>query len=59
MENNTGKISSVKATAAKPLVKPPPRDETLGLESEILFYELKDGDVTEEGEEAEILVIHD
>ena len=51
--------SSVKASAAKTLVNPPPVDKTLGLESFIRFYELEDGENTEELEEAEILVIHD
>ena len=51
--------SSVKASAAKPLVNPPPVDKTLGIESAIRFYELEDGDNTKEVEEAEILVIHD
>ena len=50
---------SVKASAAKPLGKPPPGDKTPGLEPAIRFYELEDGDKTEEGEESEILVIHD
>ena len=49
---------SVKASEAKPLGKPPPGDKTLELDPEIRFYELEDGDKTEEGEEAEILVVH-
>ena len=55
---NNGKKSYVKASACKPLVKPPPRDKTLGIEPEIRFYALEDCDDTEEVEESEILVIH-
>ena len=51
-----GKITSnkisIKASAAKPLVKPPIRDKKLGLEIDIRFYTLEDGDETLEGEEA-------
>ena len=50
--------SLAKASAAKPLGKPPPRDEVLGLEPEIRFYELDDDYNFAEEEEAEILVIH-
>ena len=39
--------------------KPPPGDKTLGFETEIRFYDIEDGKYTEEGEESEILVIHD
>ena len=34
-------------------------DKTLGLGPDIRFYEIEDDEKTEEGEEAEILVIHD
>ena len=44
---------------SKPLVKPPPGDKTLGLQIDIRFYEIEDSDKTEEGEYAEILIIHD
>ena len=47
--------SSVKASAAKPPGNPTPRDEILGLEPATHFYEIEDGDKTEEGEEAETL----
>ena len=50
---------SVKASAAKPLCKPRPEDKTLGLQTEIRSYELEESDETEEGEEAEIIVIHE
>ena len=36
---------------------PPPRDEPLGLKSEICFFAIEEGDETDKGEEAEILVI--
>ena len=58
MENTIIRKSSVKALASKPSIKPLPRDETLGLEPAIRFCELEDGDDTEEGEESEIMVIH-
>ena len=38
--------------------KPPPGDKTLGFETEIRFYDIEDGKYTEEGEESEILVVH-
>ena len=50
---------SVKASTAKPLGKPPPRDKTCGLEPYIRFYEIEDGDDTEKVEESEILVVYD
>ena len=43
MVKTTSKKVSVKASAAKPLDKPPPRDKTMGIEPEIRFYELEDG----------------
>ena len=52
-------LKTVKASTAKPNGKPPPGDKTLGLDSLIRFYEIEDGDNTEKGEEAEILVMHD
>ena len=39
--------------------KPLPRDKILELDTETRFYELYDVDKTEEGEEAETIVIHD
>ena len=47
MANNTSKKISVKASAAKPLVKPPPGDKTFGLDPAIHFYAIEDGDKTE------------
>ena len=58
MENTISKKRSVKALAAIPLGKPTPGDKTFGIEPAICFYAIKDGDETEEGEEAEILVIY-
>ena len=49
MAKTISKKISVKASAAKPLGKPPPRDKTLGLEPAICFYAIEDGDDTEEG----------
>ena len=57
MSEPISKRNLAKASTAKPSGKPPPRDELLGLEPEIPFYELEDSDETEEGEQAEILVI--
>ena len=59
MTNTTSKKISVKASTAKPSIKPPPGDKTLGIESAIRLYAIEDGDDTEEGEGAEILVIHE
>ena len=39
--------------------KPTTGDKSLGLEPAIIFYGIEDGGKTEEGEESEILVIHD
>ena len=59
MGKTTDKKSSVKASSAKPLGKPPHGDKNLGLEPAIRFYMLEDGDETAEGEESEIPVFHD
>ena len=48
----------MKASTVKPSVKPPHRDKTLGIDQDIRSYELEDGDKTQEGEGAEILIIH-
>ena len=45
-------------STAKPNGKPPPVDKTLGIDPYIHFYEIEEFDNTEEGEEAEILFIH-
>ena len=55
----TSKKISVKASAAKPLEKPLPRDKTLVIDPEIFLYDIEDGGETEDGEESEILVIQD
>ena len=49
----------MKASTAKPLGNPPTRDKTFGIDPDIRYYELEDGDKTEEGEYAEILIILD
>ena len=59
MAKTISKKISVKASAAKPLGKFPPRDKTIGIDPEICFYAIEDGDETEEVEEAEILVVYD
>ena len=59
MSNTISTKNSVMASGAKPLVKPHPRDKTLGIDPEIFFGSIEDGDETEEIEGAEILVIHD
>ena len=56
MVKNIIRNISVKASAAKLLGKPPPRDKTLGLEPAIRFFKIEDGAETEEGEESEILI---
>ena len=60
--NMTKSISNkiyAKASEYKPSVKPPPGDKTCGLDPDICFYDIEDGDETEKVEEAEILVIYD
>ena len=59
MAKTISKKISVKASTAKPLGKPPPGDKTCGIEPDIRFYEIEDGDETEKGEESEILVVYD
>ena len=59
MAKSISKKSSVKASAAKPLGKPPTGDKTFGIEPAIRFYGIEDGDNNEKGEEAEILVVYD
>ena len=59
MANTISEEISVKASAAKPSGEPSPGDKTLGLEPVIRFYAIEDVDETEEGEEAEILVVHE
>ena len=59
MANPISKKSSVKASMDKPLGKPLPGDKTCGFEPDIRIYEIEDGDETEKGEEAEILVVYD
>ena len=59
MAKTISKKISVKDSAANSLGKPPTRDKTLGVEPEILFYELEDVDETTEGEEVEIIFVHD
>ena len=50
MVKTTRRKISVKASAAKSSGKPPPGDKTLGLEPEICFYKLEEGDDNAEGE---------
>ena len=54
----TVSLKPVKASAANNNGKPPPGDKTLGVDPDIRFYEIEDGDKTEEVEESEILVVH-
>ena len=48
----------VKASTSKPNSKPPPGDKTLGIDPDNRFYEIEDGDKTEEGKASKILIIH-
>ena len=59
MERFISKRNTVKASTAKPLGKPPPGYKSLGLDTDIWFYELKYGDNTEEGEDEEIFIVQD
>ena len=47
MTKTISKKSPVKASTDKPSGKPPPGDETLGIEPEIRFCAIEDGDETE------------
>ena len=58
MENTISKRIPVNASTAEPSGKPLSGDKTLRIEPSIRFYELLDGDKTEEVEEAEILITH-
>ena len=49
MANTISKKSYVKASAAKTLGKLPPGDKNLGVDPEIRFYAIEEGDETEEG----------
>ena len=51
-------MKTVKDSTTKPNGKTLPGYKSLGLHLDICFYEIEDGDKTEEGEELEILVIH-
>ena len=52
MAKNISKKSSVKASATKPLGKPPLGGKTLGIDQAIRFCAIEDSDYTEEREEA-------
>ena len=47
---NTIRLKTVKASTAKSNCKPTPGDKTLGFDPYIRFYEIEDGDKTEERE---------
>ena len=51
-------LKTVKASTYNPNEKPKTGDKTLELEKAIPFYDIEKGDKTEEGEESEILVVH-
>ena len=44
MVKTISKKISVKASAAKPSGKPLPRNKTIGIETDIRFYDIEDGD---------------
>ena len=50
---------SVKASSDKTLVKHLTGNKTFGIEPSNRFYDIGDGDGTEEGEDAEIIVVYD
>ena len=58
MANTISKNISVKASSSKPSGKPLPGGKTLGFQTAIYFYAIEDSDDTEEGEQAEIIVIY-
>ena len=47
MAKSISKKSSVKASAAKPLGKPPYGDKSCGIDLDIRFYDIEDIDETE------------
>ena len=49
----------MKALTAQPSFDLPPGDKTFGIGPYIRLYTIEEGDNTEEGEDAEILIIHD
>ena len=53
------KMKTIKVSTAKLNGKPPPGGKYPGIEPDIHFYEIEDGDNTEDEEESEILVIHE
>ena len=57
MKKTISKKRSINASASEPLGKPLPGDKTLGIEPVTSLNTIEDGDETEEGEEAEILVV--
>ena len=57
MAKTISKKIPVQASAAKPLGKHPPGDKNFGIEPAISFYAIENGGNTEEGEEAEILLV--
>ena len=59
MARSISKGNTEKVSTSMPLGKPPTGDKSLILEPTTHFYEIEDSDNTEEGEEAEIFVIHD
>ena len=55
----TVSLKSTRASIAKPNTKPLPRDKTLGIDPVIFFYEIEDGNNTDEGEVSEIFFIQE
>ena len=51
------KVKTVETSTANHNGKPPPGDKSLGIEPFIRFYDIEGSDKTEEGEEAETLII--
>ena len=52
-------LKTGKTSTSKPNNKSPPGDKTYGIEPATPFHEIGDDDKTEEGEESEILFIHE
>ena len=57
MVGSNMKRNTVKALTDKTLGKSPRGDKSIEIDPDILFYELEDGDNTEGGKYAEILII--
>ena len=52
MASSISKRNTEQVSTANPFGNPHPGDKSLGIEIDVCFYEIEDGDKTEEGEDA-------